>query len=356
MFCGVFLFKEDFIMHMADALLSPAVGIAMCTVSTGAVAYSVVKINKDELSDKKVPLMAVAGAFVFAAQMINFTIPATGSSGHIGGGILLAALLGGFPSLLTLSTVLIIQALFFADGGLLALGSNIFNMGIIPSLIVYPLIFRPLIKKGITLKRITLASILSVVVGLQLGSLGVVLETYASGIAELPINTFLLMMQPIHLAIGLIEGLVTAAVLGFVYKARPEILESAGKRRRISGTVPMKRILVILGVLAIITAGGLSLYASANPDGLEWSMEKVAGTTEIKPQDKLLENTAQLQEKTALMPDYDYAADSKGGPINGTSAAGIIGGGLTFLVAGIIAFIISRIKNRKATAMALDEN
>ena len=87
-------------MHMADALLSPAVGASMCAVSAVAVAYSVKKIKKDELCEKKIPVM---GAFVFAAQMVNFTIPATGSSGHIGGGILLAAMIGGFPagSLLT---------------------------------------------------------------------------------------------------------------------------------------------------------------------------------------------------------------------------------------------------------------
>ena len=108
-------------MHMADALLSAAVSSTMCAVSAAAIGYSITKINNNELSEKKIPLMAVAGAFIFAAQMINFTIPGTGSSGHIGGGILLAALLGSYPALLTISAVLIIQCLFFADGGLLAL-------------------------------------------------------------------------------------------------------------------------------------------------------------------------------------------------------------------------------------------
>ncbi|MDR0502716.1 MAG: energy-coupling factor ABC transporter permease, partial [Treponema sp.] len=81
-------------MHMADALLSPAVGTAMCAVSAAAIAYSTAKIKKDELCEKKIPIIGVMGAFVFAAQMINFTIPLTGSSGHIGGGVLLAAMLG----------------------------------------------------------------------------------------------------------------------------------------------------------------------------------------------------------------------------------------------------------------------
>jgi cobalt/nickel transport system permease protein len=134
-------------MHMADALLSPAVGTAMIVSSAGAVYFSAAKV-KHEMDEKKVPLMGVMGAFVFAAQMINFTIPATGSSGHIGGGILLAALLGPYPAFLSLAAVLVIQALFFADGGLLALGCNIFNMGVYACFVAYPLIYKPIIKIG----------------------------------------------------------------------------------------------------------------------------------------------------------------------------------------------------------------
>ena len=95
-------------MHMTDALISPAVGGTMWAVSIGAVAYSVRKINKSGLEEKKVPLMGIMGAFVFAAQMINFTIPGTGSSGHIGGGILLSAILGGPAAMLTMAAVLTI--------------------------------------------------------------------------------------------------------------------------------------------------------------------------------------------------------------------------------------------------------
>ncbi|NMA37698.1 MAG: energy-coupling factor ABC transporter permease, partial [Papillibacter sp.] len=151
-------------MHMADALLSPAVGGTMLAASAAAVAYSAVKVKKDELNDKKLPVMAVAGAFVFAAQMINFTIPGTGSSGHIGGGMLLCALLGGAPALLSLAAVLIIQCLFFADGGLLALGSNIFNIGVIPCLIVYPLIYKPIVRKKLSIGRISAAAVISTVI------------------------------------------------------------------------------------------------------------------------------------------------------------------------------------------------
>ena len=227
-------------MHMADALLSPAVGGVMYAASGAAIAYSAIKVKKDELSEKKLPVMAVTGAFVFAAQMINFTIPGTGSSGHIGGGILLAAMLGGFPALLSLAAVLIIQCLFFADGGLLALGCNIFNIGVIPCLLVYPLIFKPIVKKGLTYRRITVASIVSVVAGLQIGAFGVVLQTLASGVTQLPFGTFAALMQPIHLAIGLIEGVITAAIVCFVYKCARKSLIAPSPVRALKAACPSK--------------------------------------------------------------------------------------------------------------------
>ncbi len=334
-------------MHMADALLSPAVGVTMCAVSAGAMAFSAAKIKKDELSEKKLPIMAIAGAFVFAAQMINFTIPGTGSSGHIGGGILLAALLGGYPSLLTISAVLIIQCLFFADGGLLALGCNIFNMGVIPCLLIYPLIFKPLTKKGFTIKNLGIASVLSVVVGLQLGAFGVVLETLASGITELPFSAFLMMMQPIHLAIGVVEGVITSAVLCFVYKMRPEILDSTRVRAKIAAGVSIKKTAGILLVVTLLVAGGLSLFASAYPDGLEWSMEKVAGTAELETKGGIFDGFATAQESTAFMPDYDYASAPEDGSSSGTTVAGIIGSAMTFVLAGAAGLVISRVKKRK---------
>lgn len=115
-------------MHMADALVSPIIGGVMWSASIGTLSYSIKKVQMN-IDYAKVPLMGVMGAFVFAAQMINFSIPMTGSSGHIGGGILLAILLGPHAGFLAITSVLIIQALFFADGGLLALGCNIFNLG-----------------------------------------------------------------------------------------------------------------------------------------------------------------------------------------------------------------------------------
>lgn len=258
---------------MSDALLSPVVGTAMCAISTAVIAYS---IKKNKSSEKKVPMMGVMGAFVFAAQMLNFTIPATGSSGHITGGILLAAMIGAFPALLSMSAVLIIQCLFFADGGLLALGCNIFNIGVVPCLIVYPLIFKPFLKRNVTLGGITAASIFAAVIGLQLGAFCVVLETHLSGVAELPFSAFVLLMQPIHLVIGFVEGIVTAAILGFVYKMRPEIMECVLDREAIKSSINRK-VIIAFAVIALFAGGVLSQFASSNPDGLEWAIQKVAG-------------------------------------------------------------------------------
>ncbi|MDR0452216.1 MAG: energy-coupling factor ABC transporter permease [Treponema sp.] len=332
-------------MHMADALISPAVGGAAWALSAAAVAYSTAKI-KNELGDKKVPLMAVAGAFVFAAQMINFTIPATGSSGHIGGGILLSGLLGGFPALLTIAAVLVIQCLFFADGGLLALGCNIFNMGVIPCLVVYPLVFKPIVKGGYTVKRIGAASVLSAVAGLQIGAFGVVLETLLSGITALPFGAFVALMQPIHLAIGVVEGIVTAAVLGFVFAMRPEILETSGAGVSLPGGIPVKKVLLALALAALVVGGGLSIFASAYPDGLEWSMEGVAGTAELEAEGPAFRRAEAVQEATAFMPDYGFPSDGEGSAA-GTAVAGIVGSLFTCALAGLAGFVIWRVKKNR---------
>ena len=199
-------------MHMADALISPEVGGAMWAVTAGLVAWSAKKLKEDP-DEGRIPLMGVLGAFIFAAQMINFSIPATGSSGHLGGGMILAALLGPYAAFLTLASVLVVQALFFADGGLLALGCNIFNMGFFTCFVAYPLIYRLIAGTGRNRNRILAASVLSSAAALQLGAFSVVLQTVASGISELPFGTFVMLMQPIHLAIGIVEGFVTAGVI-----------------------------------------------------------------------------------------------------------------------------------------------
>jgi cobalt/nickel transport system permease protein len=338
---------------MADALVSPAVGGVMMAVSVGAIALSVKKMADEKtLDEKKAPMMGVMGAFVFAAQMVNIAIPGTGSSGHIGGGILLAATLGKWPALIVIASVLLIQCLFFADGGLLAYGCNVFNMGIVACLIAYPLIFRTITRHSMTRTRIILASIAATVVALQLGPLGVVLETTASGITKLPIGTFALLMQPIHLAIGVIEGIITAAVLVFIKEVRPEVLESAAGGTKMSKGVSVKKFVAIFAVFAVLVGGGLSLLASSHPDGLEWAIEGVTGSTELEADSSAHETAAAAVDKTALMPDYDPTGDGK---LSGTMLAGIVGSAFTVVLAGGFGLVIYLARRRKIKAAEPDE-
>ena len=351
-------------MHMADALISPAVGGTMLVAAAGAAAYSIKK-TQDDLDEKKIPLMGVMGAFVFTAQMINFSIPATGSSGHIGGGILLAVLLGPYAGFLTMASILLIQALFFGDGGLLAYGCNVINLGFYMCFIAYPLIYKWFTRKSVTPKKIFAASMVSAVVGLQMGAFSVILETLFSGKTELPFGTFLLLMQPVHLAIGAVEGLVTAAVITFVWNARPEILERTAAGKAL-GSIQIKKMLAGFLIAAVLTGGALSWFASANPDGLEWSMEKTAGTAELEAPAGIYQTLSALQSRTAFLPDYGFKAGNEGAsneaaeaPENawpsvsaGTSVSGIIGGTLTLAVAAFTGMIIWLYKNKRRKVAA----
>lgn len=341
-------------MHMADALLSPAVGGVMWAASAATIAYSSVKVKK-EIDTKKIPLMGVLGAFIFAAQMINFSIPGTGSSGHIGGGMILAILLGPYAGFLTIASVLLIQALFFADGGLLALGCNIFNLGIFPCFIAYPLIYKTIKDdKPYSIRSIT-ATMLAVVIGLQLGAFSVVIETIFSGISVLTFGRFLLLMLPIHLAIGCIEGLITVTVINFIWKARPGILDNT---HSISEKVknPVKNIIIIgLFTAAILTGGVLSWFASTNPDGLEWAIFHTTGNEELESPDTHPHTVStDIQEKTSLLPDYNFkhAAESENGekwpPVNaGTTMSGIIGAIITLTVIVIFGLVLNFSRKKK---------
>ena len=334
-------------MHMADALLSPTVGATLWagTAALGGYASKKLKIQMDE---RMIPLMGVLGAFVFAAQMINFTIPGTGSSGHLGGGMILAILLGPHAAFLVMASILAVQALFFADGGLLALGCNIWNLGFYPCYLVYPLIYGPLIGKSQNPKRILFASLVAAITALQLGAFSVVLETLLSGKSELPFGAFLLLMQPIHLAIGMVEGVVTAGIVNYVYRVRPEILESMADLRPLDSSVSMRKIVVTFIVLAMMTGAVFSWFASTHPDGLEWSIEKITGQGELREAGHgIVPLLKGIQKKTAFLPGYDFRSPEQEQETDenapawpaidgGTSAAGLIGGAI---VLGAIALI-----------------
>ena len=349
-------------MHMADALLAPAVAATMYVVSGATAGVSIHKLKKDD-DAQKLPAMAVSAALVFAGQMINYTIPGTGSSGHMCGGMLLSALLGPQAGFLSMIVILAIQCLFFADGGLMALGANIWNMAFYGCFVGYYLIWRPIMHshwfgsgKSAQRARIVAASLIGCIVSLQLGAFSVVLETTLSGITELPFGAFLALMQPIHLAIGLVEGLITAAVLCFVYEARPELLREididtsdAAPRHSLKATI------AVLAVLALLVGGGLSLLASSNPDGLEWALfgnaeggyaaNMALDEENFGVSSAAADKAGNIQEATSFLPDYAFKGSDSAA---GTSVSGVVGSAMVAGVAVLICLAGGFFRRKKA--------
>lgn len=348
-------------MHMSDALLSVPVAAATWGAAAAAIAYSSRRLQKKE-GEKTIPLMGVLGAFVFAAQMINFSIPATGSSGHLGGGMFLAILLGPEAALLIMASVLSVQALFFADGGLLALGANIVNLGLIPAFVAYPLFYRNIAGEGLRPGRLVTGAFIAVIFALQLGAFAVVLETSLSGISDLPFISFLSLMQPIHLAIGVVEGVITSLVLLFLLKTDEQVFRLESRHQE---GQPFRRNLIAGFLLAALLLGGLgSWLASEHPDGLEWAISRVAGKEEIAaPPEGVHKRFAALQEWMSFLPDYNFRTvnvktvatpEGKNGESVfarriGVSVSGLLGAGVIIIWITIIGlFLRKRVGARSA--------
>ena len=271
-------------MHLGNGIICPVTGIPMLAIA-GAAAIYAYKKAKNDFSKDKIFSAAIAAGLVFALQMINFSIPQTGSSGHIIGGILLSALIGRYAGFLAMCSILIVQAVFFADGGLLALGCNIFNMGVLSCFVAYPLLYKPLAKRS----KPVAGAILASVGALQLGSIAVVLEGALSGsIAMSSVWNFTGLMQMIHFPIGLVEGIVTAAVVVAAKFASS------------------KKLSYFLSITAVILAGVISPYASQKPDGLEWSLLNISDSVVMQTQGLLYEISQTVQAKSAIFTGMPY--------------------------------------------------
>jgi cobalt/nickel transport system permease protein len=215
-------------MHIPDGFLSNGINAATFVISSGACAYGVKRVNRS-FGEKEVPLMGVTAAFIFAAQMLNFPV-AGGTSGHFLGAIFSSVLLGPWASLIIMTIVLVVQCLGFADGGLTAIGSNIFNMGIIGSLGGYSIFMTLHIlfqrsRRGFFI-AIAISSWLSVV----MGATAAAIELAISGTS--PLMVALPAMAGVHAIIGIGEAIITTAAISLILKTRPDLvtcLPKAGK-------------------------------------------------------------------------------------------------------------------------------
>ncbi len=208
-------------MHIPDGFLNIATVATTYAVSVGGVGNAVRVANK-KLGEKQVPLMGILAAFIFAAQMLNFPIVA-GTSGHFLGAALTAILLGPWASVLVMSCVLIAQCLIFQDGGLLALGANIFNMGIVASFSGYYLYRLTTALLGNSRKVKLAGSFLGAWASVLLASVACAIELAVSGAS--PLRVALPAMASIHALIGLGEGLISAMVISLVLTVRADLLE-----------------------------------------------------------------------------------------------------------------------------------
>ncbi len=243
-------------LHIPDGFLTIVVSLIFWLVTILMVALAVSKTNRS-LGEKQIPIMGVMAAFIFAAQMLNFPI-AGGTSGHFLGGALAAIVLGPWAGILVMTAVVGIQALLFQDGGLLVMGANIFNMGILTAVIGYGL-YRLVIhqKRGVRLAVAGGGAWLATMAA----ALSTSLQLWLSGTTRLEI--VLPAMLGVHALIGLGEALITVAALAYIEQTRPDILKTEG------GSPQGGRGWIVSGVIISLLAVLISPLASGNPDGLE---------------------------------------------------------------------------------------
>ncbi len=242
-------------LHIPDGFLSVIVSAVCWLITIITLGFAISKTNK-ALGERQVPLMGVMAAFIFAAQMINFPVLG-GTSGHLLGGALAAIVLGPWAAMLVMTAVIAVQGLLFQDGGLLVMGANILNMGLVTAAIGYGL-YRSADgqSKNVKLSIAGVAAWLSVMAGALLTSF----QLWLSGTSQLQV--VIPAMLGVHAVIGLGEAVVTAAALGFIFQTRPDLVGEGSESAKGS------RSWVWVGGLITLAVVLLSPLASADPDGL----------------------------------------------------------------------------------------
>jgi len=340
-------------MHMANELLSIPVATGTLAIAAGSLGFICRKVRQ-VIAAEKLALMGILGAFVFAAQMVNFQLPAMpGTSGHMVGAVLLAIILGPHLAAIVISSVVIVQCLIFQDGGLLALGCNIINMALVPSYLGY-FLYRTITNGRFSSLKVYIGAMLASVITMEAGAILVAIQAAMSGVLAVPFSTFLITMTGVHFLVGFVEGLVTVAVLAYLQQLRPDIVADS-----LPGTVRLSKnaVLATLGILAVLIGAGLSLLASDLPDGLEWSYaerpDEPGFETVVSNPDSRITAVDDFQSKYSLMPDYSARASKLGDVADQeeadlgagwTSFAGIVGSVVTMAVIWLTAWMLRRRK------------
>ncbi|MHC1783827.1 MAG: energy-coupling factor ABC transporter permease [Anaerolineaceae bacterium] len=296
-------------MHIPDGFLSVLVSIVFWVISVVMIGIALKKTNK-ELGEREVPLMSVLAAAIFAGQMLNFSVTG-GTSGHLLGAAIAVFLLGPWPAVLVMTSVVAVQALFFQDGGILALGTNIFNMAIVGVFVayaVYTLMIRLFKNQSWGLFA---AGFIAAWTSIFIASLACALELALSGTS--PANVAVPAMGAIHALIGVGEGLITIGALAFIFAARKDLLKLGEAR-----TTGNQGVMIGGGLIALVLTV-LSPLASSHPDGLEWVAE----------QNGFIDTAREALYN--IIPDYAVPGISN--PALATIAAGIIGIVIVFGVA-----------------------
>ena len=298
-------------LHIPENFLSITVSV-ICWLLTAAILGVAISRTNKSLGEKQVPLMGVMAAFIFAAQMINFPVIG-GTSGHLLGGVLAAITLGPWAGMLVMTAVIAVQALLFQDGGLLVMGANILNMGLVTVSIGYGL-YRGVSGRNRNLKLIVagIAAWLSVMAGALFTSM----ELWLSGYAKLQI--VIPAMLGIHALIGIGEALITVAALAFILQSRPDLLGENSESAKGS------RGWVIAGGLVSLVVVLISPLASSDPDGLErvaidLGLLNLAGSSPYE-----------------ILPDYTLPF------LGATSASTMIAGVIGLIVVAVIIVLVGQ--------------
>jgi cobalt/nickel transport system permease protein len=243
-------------LHIPDGMLSPVISIIFWVLSALFI-YIAIRRTSVEQGERQIPLMGVMAAFIFAAQMLNFPV-AGGATGHLLGGALAAAALGPWAGMLVMTSVVVVQGLLFQDGGLVVMGANIFNMGLLTVVVGYG-VYRIAALKS---RRARLAAAgIGAWLSVMAAALFTSLQLWLSLTARL--DLVVPAMLGVHALIGLGEALITVAALSFILRMRPDILEPQGK------VVETSRGWIAAGMLVVMVLVVLSPLAATNPDGFE---------------------------------------------------------------------------------------